>query len=67
MLSKRQIKARLRKKNITQVEVARRLGISQTMLTQFISGRVTSARVELGLAHILGMSVAEFRGEEKAA
>jgi transcriptional regulator with XRE-family HTH domain len=63
----RQIKARLRRRNLTQKELAKRFGVSGATLSMVISGRAKSARLELKLAHALGMSIREFRGESEAA
>jgi len=62
----RQIKARLRERGISQNELAKRFKISGASISEFVNGRMTSARLEKRFARILGMTVAEFRGEKPA-
>lgn len=64
-MQSRQIKSRLRKKNLLQKDLAKRLNVSPTSMTRFIAGEFTSARLERGLARALGISVSAFRGEER--
>ena len=52
-MTSRQIKARLKKKNITQEELAVRLGASRSAIHFLLKGTLRSARLETGLAKIL--------------
>ena len=66
-MTRRQIKSVLKRKGMTQVQLAKLCGVSETTMSFFVRGMVTSAPLERKVARLFGMSVAEFRGEEKAA
>lgn len=66
-MTKAQIKARLRRMGITQAELARQCNVADNTMSYFVRGMLVSKPLERKVARLFGMSVAEFRGEEKAA
>lgn len=64
-MTKAQIKARLKRMGITQADLARQCNVAHNTISYFVRGKLVSKPLERKVAHILGISVAEFRGEKK--
>jgi transcriptional regulator with XRE-family HTH domain len=63
------LKYQLNLRKITQEDVAQKAGVSQKMVSHFITGRKNSDRVKKALAEVLGYEsfeklIAAFRGKE---
>jgi lambda repressor-like predicted transcriptional regulator len=52
-----QIKAAMRMKGVTPTALADELGVSNASVSQVISGRATSARIQARIAQIVGQPV----------
>lgn len=56
-----EIKDRLKQKNLSMAEIARRCDVSQTAVQLFVDGKSTSRRIEKSIARALGLKLDEFR------
>lgn len=63
-MTPREVKAKLKERNIRQVDLAKKWRIRASVLNMFIHNKFTSARLEARLAKELGMTVEQFRGQE---
>lgn len=63
----KQVKRKIREKNLTQAELARRCRVSGAAMCLFINRKSTSARLERRVSAELGITTDELRGEVRAA
>ena len=63
----KEIKRKLTEKNIRQVDLAKKWKMKRAVVSQFINGDFTSARLDKRLAKALGLTVEEVRGESEAS
>lgn len=52
-------KAEIARRNVRQADIARRLDVSDTAVSDVVSGRSRSARIEQAVADAIGMPVEE--------
>ena len=62
-----EFKQKLKEKNLTQAKLAKRLNVSTAAMALFVNGKMTSARLERGLARALGVKLEELRGNQQQA
>lgn len=62
-----EVKQKLREKNLTQAQLARRFRVSTAAMALFVNRKMTSARLERRLAKELGVTVEELRANERVA
>ncbi len=64
-MTPQEIKERLKSKELTYRDLAKRWGVTSASISNFINGDMKSARLEKRLANVLGVSVEFLRGLEK--
>jgi transcriptional regulator with XRE-family HTH domain len=64
-MSKKKIKKLLIDRDITQTELARRLGIPLTGVNQVISGKRKTKHIQEGIARLLGIKASRLFREQK--
>ena len=62
-----EIKTRLRERRVTQADIADRCKVRTGAVNQVIQGRSASRKIEKAIARAIGVTLAELRGEERAA
>lgn len=63
-MTRREIKRKLAEKNIRQVDLAKKWRMKRAVVSQFINGDFTSARLDKRLAKEFGITVEQLRGEQ---
>jgi len=65
IMDAQEIKSRLKQKNLSQAEIARRCGVTLNAVRAVIHGKSTSRRIEKKLARALGMTFDDYRTSTK--
>ncbi len=65
-MNPKEIKEKLKDKELTYRDLAKRWGVTSSAISSFINGDMKSARLEKRLAGVLGVSVEFLRGHEEA-
>ena len=67
MMDAREIKANLLLRGITQVEIARRLGVTKTWVSLIVNHKASSERVQRYIARLLNLPYEQVWGRKEAA
>ena len=60
------IKAAIRKQGVTPTDLARHLGVTQSLVSKVIRGKAKSTRVAEAISHIVGLPLADLWPSEYA-